>query len=197
MQQKLKITIIGAGNVGSHLARGLYDSGHKIIQIFSRSLPKARLVAEKIKAQACNTLRDISSRADLYIIATKDDSIESVAEQLQFLNKYQKLIVHTSGATNSKVIGKYHSRYGVFYPLQSFSTDQKVVWEHIPFCLWAAQSQDLQILKNITKSLEAKYYVINDEQRQILHISAVFVNNFTNHLFNIAHKICQQQDVRL
>jgi predicted short-subunit dehydrogenase-like oxidoreductase (DUF2520 family) len=38
-------------------------------------------------------------------------------------------------------------------------------------------------------------YQVNDEQRAVLHVAAVFANNFTNHCFSIAEKILDNADL--
>ena len=36
---------------------------------------------------------------------------------------------------------------------------------------------------------------MNDEQKSIAHVSAVFANNFSNHLFAIAEKLLENQQI--
>src|ERR1700742_2331152 len=92
----MRITIIGSGNVATHLAAAFKNAGHQIVQVYSRNLQNASLLAYHVKAEAIDKLDAINPETDLFVIAVKDDAIGVIAEQLA---KYNKLIVHTSGAT--------------------------------------------------------------------------------------------------
>ncbi|WP_322790497.1 Rossmann-like and DUF2520 domain-containing protein [Tenacibaculum tangerinum] len=84
---------------------------------------------------------------------------------------------------------------GVFYLLQSFSKDKEVNFNEIPFCLEAENKEDLQLLETLAKSIGKNIYHINSEQRKQLHVAAVFVNNFTNHMYKIGADICNEHRV--
>lgn len=191
----LKITVIGSGNVGFHLAQRLHESGHRICQVFSRTPTKAAHLANLVKASGISNLKDISLEADVYLLAIKDDSLKTVTEEISFLGKYNKLIAHTSGSVSSAVFENHFSRYGIFYPLQTFSTTKKVDFEQLPFCIYGNAPAAQDSLFQLAQSICPNVYAINDEQRSILHVTAVIVNNFSNYLYGIAHDICNDQDV--
>src|ERR1700748_2890506 len=113
----MRITIVGSGNVATHLAAAFKNAGHNIVQVYSRDIHNASLLAYHVKAEAIDNLKQINPETDLFVIAVKDDAIEQMAS---VLTKYQKLIVHTSGATDIQVLSKYTQNAGVFYPLQTF-----------------------------------------------------------------------------
>ena len=50
-------------------------------------------------------------------------------------------------------------------------------------------------MKDLAKALDCAPYRITTEQRQTLHLSAVFVNNFTNQLYRIAHEISDAKSI--
>ena len=80
-----KITIIGAGNVAWHLTQKLKQCGHEIVAVFSRDIRKANELAEKVNAKAVADIKQLDTKATIYILAIKDDAIASVAEQLSYL----------------------------------------------------------------------------------------------------------------
>src|ERR1700761_9049892 len=100
----MRITIIGSGNVATHLAAAFKNAGHAIVQVYSRDLQNASLLAYHVKAEAIDDLEQINPQTDLFLIAVKDDAIESVVSALA---KHNKLIGHTSGATDLQVLLKY------------------------------------------------------------------------------------------
>lgn len=189
------ISIIGAGNVGSHLAKRLYACGHNIVQIFSRTHSKAVTLSSLVESQGVNSLEAIEPTADLYILAITDDATASVTQQLSFLNKHQKLVVHTSGSVSSEVFEGYFDNYGIFYPLQTFSAAQAVNFEQLPFCIYGNQPFAEKALVDLATSICPNVYRINDVQRGILHLTAVFANNFSNYLFSVAERICAEHQL--
>jgi predicted short-subunit dehydrogenase-like oxidoreductase (DUF2520 family) len=189
----VKVIIIGSGNVAQHLIAAFQNSentGDKIelVQVFSR---KASALANVLDANLINTNLADLLEADLYIIAVSDDAISAVAAQLAFKNR---LVVHTSGSVGLDVLDD-NNRRGVFYPLQTFTKNKAVDFKIIPICLESENSTDFRLLEKVAKVISDKVFAINSEQRKALHVAAVFVNNFTNHLYSIGNEICQENQV--
>lgn len=192
----MKIVLIGAGNVGYHLGKKLHQEGFNIIQVFSRQRDKAKKVAELIEAEAITELSLISKKADLYILAVHDDAIKNISKTMVENGLKDKLIVHTSGATPMSVFNQTGiNRFGVFYPLQTFSILKEPNFNEIPFCIDANNQGSLKELIALAKKCSSKVYVINDKERAVLHVAAVFVNNFTNHLYKIAYEILRNENL--
>lgn len=190
----IKISIIGAGNVATHLGQRFFDCKINVVNVFSRDFSKAEQLAERIEATPINDLSDLSDDADIFIVAVKDDAINEVAEQMFIKNK---LVVHTSGATPSTVFKKAFERYGIFYPLQTFSVGQPVDFETLPICVDANSAKDLKLLEDLGKLICPNIYRIDDKERAILHVCAVMVNNFTNHLYTIANDILDHENISM
>lgn len=185
----IKITIIGYGNVAQHLIHAFeHNSAAEIEQIFVREPSKVKNINSKIKIISDWQLLMPS---DVFIIAVSDDAINEVC--LLFPLKNQ-LVVHTSGSVALEQISN-HNRRGVFYPLQTFTKGKKVSFKEIPICIETEFSADLEILKKIAKTISDKTYIINSQQRKALHVAAVFVNNFVNHMYQMGNEICYQNQV--
>lgn len=193
---QIKVVLIGAGNVAYHLGQHMHKQGIEIVQVFSRTTAKARQLSEQIGTIPYTTnLEMINPNADVYIVAVHDDAIAIVAEKLQYLGKVGKFIVHTSGVTPSTIFAPWFSRYGVFYPLQSFSINKTIDFSAVPLCIYAEKKTDKKLLLTLGKTLNCHTYTITDKQRAILHVNGVFVNNFTNYLYQIAWDICQKEGI--
>jgi len=185
----IDVIIFGNGNVATQLAKAFIKSGIcNLKQVYSRSKPSKFLSKKGI-----NTIQDINlvKKADLYIISISDDAISDFSKQLRFKGK---LVVHTSGSVSMSEL-KSDANKGVFYPLQTISKNKKISFKNIPLCLEAENNTDLELLTTVAKSISNKIYYINSEQRKSLHVSAVFVNNFTNHLYKIANDLCDEYQV--
>lgn len=189
MSKELKIVLLGAGNVGFHLGKKLNEVGLDIEQVYSRKISKAKRLAKKIKCEAIQNMKDISTEADLYILAVPDSAIEKVAADLSKKVSNSKLVVHTSGATPSTVLKPYFKSYGIFYPLQTFSLAREIDFENIPICVYSNLKKHRTLLEKLGNRISQNIHQINDRERAILHVAAVFVNNFSNNLFTIGEKI--------
>jgi len=185
----IQITLIGSGNVAQHLLSAFNKSNDvELVQVFSR---KKESVSHLIPfAKITDNLDDLVE-ADVYIIAVSDDAIGEVSSQLPFKNR---LVVHTSGSTSMESLSN-NNRKGVFYPLQTFTKCKEVDFKTIPICIESQFNDDYNALKKVADSISDKVFTINSEQRRSLHVSAVFVNNFVNHLYSIGNAICKEHQV--
>ena len=177
------ITLIGSGNVATHLGLALLQAGYNIKQVWSKKLKNANDLAKKLNSTATNSLDKITD-ADLYIIAVKDDKLNSLIKQLNFEN-----IIHTSGSIGLETFSKKLKNYGVFYPLQTLNKKVILNFKATPIIIEASnicfKNKLMQIGNNLTETVIS----MNSKQRKQLHIAAVFACNFTNHMFTIADNI--------
>ena len=179
----ITVVLLGAGNVAFHLFKALKNAKNiEVIQWYNRSTQN--IYQFQNETDICDNINNLKD-ADLYIIAVSDDAIAKISKELPFENK---LVVHTSGSVNVYDMDKKNRR-GVFYPLQTFSKDVEIDFKDVPICIEVLNKSDAPFLKSIAQSINSPFYKINTEQRQTLHLAAVFVNNFSNQLYRIAHEI--------
>ncbi|HEY0246247.1 MAG TPA: DUF2520 domain-containing protein [Mucilaginibacter sp.] len=188
----MRITIIGSGNVATHLAAAFKNAGHAIVQVYSRNMQNAALLAYHVKAEAIDDFDHINTETDLFVIAVKDDAIGLVAEQLA---PYQKLMVHTSGATDLYVLLAFSDNVGVFYPLQTFSKVKEVDFLQVPLCIEGADETITKHLTQLAQTISNNVYQIDSVRRKTLHLAAVFACNFPNYLYAIAQQLLEQQNM--
>lgn len=189
----MRISLIGAGRVAHHLAHALVQQ-HQIINIYSRSLHKAEVLAEQVKAHAVAQLKDLQIDVDVILIAVSDQAIASVVQQLTAYVP-NVLLAHTSGSTHIDVIQQQHVRAGVFYPLQTFSIEREIDWQNTPLFIEAQLEQDLQRLQQLAAALSQRIYCYSSAQRLSLHLAAVFACNFSNYCYDIAKQVVDAQAV--
>lgn len=148
----MQLTIIGQGNVGTHLAQRAREMGHDV-QTWSRheggSIPAA----------------------PIYIICVTDSAIASVAQQLPA----DAVVAHTSGSTSISVLPQ--ARRAVLYPMQTFSKAKSLDWTQIPLFV-----EGDSLITELAQSLMPRsVQTLSSEQRLHLHIAAVWACNFANH----------------
>lgn len=188
------ILVIGTGRIAWAMGKRLKSKGLPIAQVLGRNPERAQQLAEALNAPWSSDYSEMMPRADWVLMAVRDDAIEQVAEQIAPFCA-ESLVTHTSGATPGKVLKPHFERCGVFYPLQSFSLERSPVWSKIPFCVDASTQEDVLFLKKMAKTIGNLVYQVNDEQRALLHVAAVFANNFANHCFTIAEKILDEKEL--
>jgi len=77
-------------------------------------------------------IQDITSDADLYIFAVKDDALQSV---ISAMRPNKGLWLHTAGSVPLNIFDGFAERYGVLYPLQTLSKLREVDFKSIPLCI--------------------------------------------------------------
>lgn len=199
----MKITLIGSGNVAWHLAQAFEDAGHHICEVYSRHLPHAKLLVKKLfDSKAVSDLDFSDSEADVFILAVSDDAIDDVLDQL--ILPENSILVHTSGTKPINIFEKWveHSEeigisYGVFYPLMTFSKEKKLNMQQVPFCIEASDETAEAKLVNLAQQMSTIVYLVDTDERKILHLAAVFSNNFVNHLLAITQDILLDNDLEM
>lgn len=188
----LNFCFIGAGNLATHLAKELFSKGHKIVQVYSRTEESATRLAKLVNTEYITNPKKILKSADVYFVCLKDSVFEEVLSQVDFENQ---LIVHCAGSVPMNALEKFSAKFGVFYPLQTFSKERIVDFSKIPVFIEANSQENEKILMSIANEISEQVKVLNSERRKTLHVSAVFACNFVNHFYHIAGNILKTQNI--
>ncbi len=192
----MTIAFIGAGNVAWHLAPALETANYAVSAVYSRQLSHARqLVANLYDAHIHSDLNFADSHAGLFVLAVPDDVLPDVCARLVLPEN--ALVVHTSGSVPLADLQQWMAVYsdvpvrtGVFYALQSFSRGQPPMdFTTIPICIEASDGDSETELVTMAEALSETVYLVNSAERRVLHVAAVFANNFTNHLLALAQDL--------
>ena len=185
----IKVVLVGSGNVAYHLALAMKSAKNvELVQRYSRKNSNTAYFDDSVPHTT--DLRQIKP-ADIYILAIKDEAISEVNNKLKNING---LLVHTSGAMNLDVLDS-RIRRGVLYPVQSLSINQKINLKDVPFAIEADSITDRQLLQDLASELSDHVYELDSNQREKLHVSAVFANNFSNFMFACAKDLCDEHQI--
>lgn len=187
-----KITIIGSGNVAFHLAQVFFENKIDIVEVHSRNEKEGNKLAKKVNATYTKNIKEVGKNSDIIIMAISDDAIEKVSKQLDLKNQ---ILAHTSGIANTELLSVATKNYACFYPLQTFTKNTIVDFKDIPILINANNLESLNSLKSVALKISNRVEEITDIQRQKLHLSAVIVNNFTNHLFTLSSQYLEKNDI--
>lgn len=189
--KNMHITIVGAGNVATHMSVALKLAGHVIDAVWSRTEASAQKLAELLECNystfSTQMLYTETPHSDCYIISVKDDALENVARQLIPVAP-QALWLHTAGSMPMQLLndcGALH--YGVLYPMQTFSKSKSVNFSEVP--LFVESNDSIEDTQSIALSLSKKVYELDSEGRKHLHLAAVYACNFVNHCYALSAKV--------
>jgi len=185
----MQIVLIGSGNVATVLGGKLQEAGHQIVQVFSRQPEHAIRLAEELQCGHVSMWDDIYRDAGLYIAALSDDALRTLDSEISLPGK---LIVHTGGAVPKEALLKVSANSGVLYPLQSLRKELQP-YPEIPILVDANRPADLERIFSVARSISGQVQVADNDTRLKLHVAAVLVNNFTNHLYVLAEEYCRRE----
>ena len=188
----MRISFIGSGNVATHLALAFYERGHAVEQVWSRNIDHANLLASRVEARPVSNLDKLLGNADAFVLAIPDDALFTLAGELRLGNV---LVLHTSGATSIQVLKHCSTRYGVLWAPQSFVRDTAMDYSELPFCIEGSDARTEEEIAALAGTVSPHIFHTTHEQRQYVHLAAVFVNNFTNGLYAVAQQVCHEQNV--
>jgi predicted short-subunit dehydrogenase-like oxidoreductase (DUF2520 family) len=190
------VSFTGAGRVAGALCKVIHKSGFIIRQISSLDESRGRQMSDAYNAKWSSGLT-FSDPTDIIIVAVPDHILKSVL--LDIYCGEQTIVVHTAGSIGLEVFPSHMKRTGVFYPLQTFTKGRDIDFTGLPFFLEASDDTSLEVIKNVAEAIGGKVHYVDKEHRQMLHLAAVFVNNFTNHMmttgFEIASRAGTSSDV--
>jgi len=186
----MDIVIIGSGNVAAVLGRKFKAAGHSILQVYSRNASDASKLAYEWDTESTNYKSLINPGADIYIIAVADDAINDVVSELKLPGK---VVAHTAASVPKEILQHVSTHYGVFYPLQSLRKEMPGLPD-IPIFIDGSDDKARKKLESLALSVSKEAVLhAGDNDRMKLHVAAVIVSNFTNHLYALAEQYCRKE----
>lgn len=183
---RYNLSFAGAGRVAGSLCREMHHAGHNILQIVSTSGKNGKILADTCNAEWSSHL-DFSDSNDIIIVAVPDARLKEVLTELKCHES--TVVAHTAGSFGLEVFPPNIRKAGIFYPLQTFSCDRKTEFRGLPFLLESRIHDVNSKLENLARSLGGDVHFVDAERRRIIHLSAVFVCNFTNFMLTAGKDI--------
>ncbi len=165
----MRVVLIGRGRLATNLLPALQQAGHEVVSINSR------------------TLEGLPTEADVFVVAVKDSALKDVISQAT-KGREQQLFVHTAGSMPMSLFEGYTSRYGVFYPMQTFSKERIVDFAEVPVFVEGECPQ----VRQLAESMSHRVYALSSEHRKYLHLAAVFACNFANHCYALSAELLEK-----
>jgi len=184
------IVLVGAGNLATNLGCALSRAGFPILQVYSRSQESASALAGRLGCEATTNPEKLAADAELYIVALKDSALETLLPEM-IRGREKRFWVHTAGSIPLNIWERIPGvkRFGVLYPMQTFSKARLVDFRSIPILLEANAPAQMNLLKEVASTLSDNVREVSSRQRRAIHLAAVFACNFTNHCYALAEKL--------
>lgn len=184
----MNIVLLGSGNVATHLGRALSGTCHKVVQVYSRTMANAQALASELKCDATDDVHRVYADADVYVFSVKDDALPLLARDVKHRNA-DAIFVHTAGSVSMDVFKGNAQRYGVIYPMQTFSKSRELNFREVPCFVEGNDAETLAVVEALARSLSDHVVEMPSEKRKSLHLAAVFACNFTNHCYRLAERV--------
>ena len=184
----MRIVILGAGRVATHMAKALHKNGHKIDAVWSRTMESAQRLARVVDSSPVNDISVLPTDADAYIIAVKDSALQEVIARAT-KGREGSLFLHTAGSMPLSVFEGYAKNGGVFYPMQTFSMEREVDFRAIPLFIEGADAR----IRQLAESISEHVYELSSDDRKYLHLAAVSACNFANHCYTLAAEVLEKK----
>lgn len=210
----MKIVLIGAGNLATHLGKALHAAGHDMLQVFSRTMQSAETLASLLDAEPLTDIAQVRDDADVYIFSVKDSALVQLVAQLcrheadglvedgavNALRKakkgeHERVFLHTAGSMPMSVFEGMAQHYGVLYPMQTFSKQREVDFSIIPCFVEANDEFAQKQIEGMAREISGRVYELSSEDRKYLHLSAVFACNFANHCYAISQELLEEHGI--
>ena len=212
---RLRISIIGAGRLGTTLGRALRGAGHRVEVVVTAHIATARRAAKAIDSRSFGAVlaqvQDRNSEAyrrlvasDLIIVATPDAAIAAVANELAALfrnkpgaaNRKSRTALHTSGAISSQALNPLRPvgfAVASAHPLVSVADAKSDpgIFRDVHFCV-EGDAHAVRVARILVTQLGGQSFTIKSESKPLYHAAAVMTSGHVVALFDLAVAMLRQ-----
>lgn len=187
-----RIFIYGTGNMAWALAQGFIRQQVPVAGIYGRHTQAAEELAGRLGVPLCTDIVQESKPGDWVILAVKDDALPQLSESLRLPGR---LVSHTAGSVEMDVLAEVSQQVGVFYPMERVIKFKEPDFRAVPLCIESNSAPMLEVLRTHAQKLSDRVFEISSEQRQQLHLAAVFVSNFTTYMLSLGDDLLKKYDL--
>jgi predicted short-subunit dehydrogenase-like oxidoreductase (DUF2520 family) len=187
------ISFTGAGRVGEALCKELFHQGFRIDTVVSETEANGKMLARSCKAEWSSSL-SFPESTKIIIVAVPDHRLQTVLRNISCSG--HTVVAHTAGSFGLEVFPDNLKMKGVFYPLQTFSKNRKINFSDLPILIEASDDESSVILRSLADSISENVRFVGADQRKTLHLAAIFVNNFANHMLTLGKSVLSREDLQ-
>jgi predicted short-subunit dehydrogenase-like oxidoreductase (DUF2520 family) len=199
LAQLRRVGVVGAGAVGSAIARALAARGAHVVAITSRTVAHAQALAESIpSAMAVISADAVAAESETILVAVPDDAIATVAVATHW--QAGQLVIHLSGAQGAEALASARAlgaRIAALHPLMTFpratqAPAVETILRRLAGCSWAFEAYDevsVDQCTAIVEALDGRAVRLTAADRAPYHMAAVFASNYIVTLLAVAVRL--------
>jgi len=200
MATKPRIAIVGAGNLGSALARALHRSGYIVDAIIARSDNASLRKAKSLSKQGGGVaVRPAQIEADVVWFCVPDGEIANAARLVAAKIDWKgKVALHSSGALTSdelEVLRQRGSTVASVHPLMTFVRGSRPALVDVPFAIEGDQNA-ARAARRIVGDLGGRSYSIRKQDKVAYHAWGTFASPLLTALLATTEHVAALAGVR-
>jgi predicted short-subunit dehydrogenase-like oxidoreductase (DUF2520 family) len=200
---KKKVSIVGAGKVGSTLALLFKENGFEIVSIISRTNESAKKLGKLVHCKNISaSVKDISPQTEFLLLAVPDGVLKNVADEIAQSAKlnFKKInVAHVSGVHSVDVLSPLKNKganVAGFHPIQTFPKQfsSQQIKNNIShnICFGIECEKKMQpTMKQVAKKLNGTSIVIPAKAgiKPFYHLACVVSSSFSVTLLKVIEEI--------
>jgi len=199
LEHKPSILIVGGGRVGASFAHYLYQQAFPLVALVETSKKRFKYIKARYKWPflAAKLTADLVHKADIIIIAIKDNDIAQMADTLAGWDKAWKdtIVLHCSGALSSSILqplAKKETLTASLHPIYAFgiNPEENVSLDQLWFTTEGVAGIS-QILATHLGLKKSHLIEVNQQEKLAVHLACVFYANFFSALVDMGQEILQ------
>lgn len=201
MAAKPKIAIVGAGNLGSALARALHATGYRITEIICHeagSQQRAHRLAAQVRSRAV-ALQQANFAAEVVWICVPDSNVAACARELARSAEWKgKIALHPSGALASDELQALRRRgaaVAAAHPMMTFVRRSSPSFAGTPFAV-EGDPAAVRAARRMVRDLGGIVFGIRPRDKVLYHVWGTFASPLLIALLASAEQVAMAAGVR-
>ncbi len=195
----MKIGIIGAGKVGTTLAKYVKDHGACVTGFYNRTESSGRESAEFTGTEYFTTLDSLMKVSDTLFITTTDKEIEKVWDCIAKKNVKGKVICHFSGSLSSDIFSNWEET-GAYvcsvHPIYAFS-NKFTAYQNLTGAAFAVEGHRTALtrMQELFRLLPNRIVEISTSEKVKYHAATSIASNHVVGLISMAVELMQEAEI--